>query len=223
MAFFPELTGQSLQRLEELFVAEGPNNAEDKELWFQEVAVLIAQRGNDGLSFLLRAIPEADPCQLRAILLAFSFLDPGVAKERIAELQGTLLGFLASENPSLVAQAIDALADLDVDVANEVRSLLAHQSPYVVGSVLRYLSRHSPEQAKPILLKSLGSQDPIIRQNAIDELDSMGCWEALESIRSLVNDKDKNVRQAAQTEVNNMQAAGFSSNNGPLVQPARRN
>jgi hypothetical protein len=225
MALFADLAGQSLQDLKELFVSDNlcPENSEDKDLWLQEIAVMIVRSGNDGVTFLLQAIPRADPSRLRAILLAFSFLDAGVAKGRMAEFKKILLGFLGADNPLLIAQAIDALNDLGVDIRNEVNALLSHPSPYVVGSVLRYLSRHYPGDAKPILLKSLRSQDPIIRQNAIDELDSLVCGEALESIRSLVNDQDKNVRQAAQTAVSNLEAAGFAGGNGALVQAARRN
>ena len=224
MSLFPDIAGQPLERLEQLFVSDAAcrDHVDEKDLWLQEIAAQIARNGNEGLIFLLRTIGNSNPSRARAVLLAFSFLDPVVAKERSAELKEALLACLTSDEPLLVAQAIDALNDLGMEVRDEVNALVNHPSPYVVGSVLRFMSRRSPGEAKPILLRSLGSKDPIIRQNAIDELDALECKEALEPIRSLVNDGDKNVRQAAQTAIKHLEVAGISAGNGAPIQPARR-
>ncbi len=47
-------------------------------------------------------------------------------------------------------------------------------------------------------MNALKSREPIVRQNAIDELDELACKEALPNIVGLLNDPDKNVRAAAQ-------------------------
>jgi HEAT repeat protein len=51
----------------------------------------------------------------------------------------------------------------------------------------------------------LRSKDPIIRQNAIDELDGLGHVLAWPKIRELLTDSDENVRLAAATAVKNLE------------------
>lgn len=206
MALFPELEGLTCPDLFVLFSSQSPCgiDPEERELWLEEIAVRIAKSGTEGFSFLLQNIPGADPSRLRAILLSFSFLPEEIARERMAELKKILLTCLGSEDPILLAQAVDGLNSLGVSNALErVLALLNHQSPYVVGSVLRYLSQHYPERAKPILLESLKSREPIVRQNAIDELDDLACAEAVPHLRPLLQDEDKHVRQAAETALAN--------------------
>ena len=62
--------------------------------------------------------------------------------------------------------------------------------------------------AKPLLYDALSSSHPIVRENAIDELDELDCKEALPRIRTLLDDPDKNVRQAAKTAIENLDMAG---------------
>jgi hypothetical protein len=211
MSLFPELEDMPLHRLQEHFAADTFYNGDlaERELWLQEIAVRIAKSGAEGLSFLIRSIHNADHARLRAILLSFSFVPPPVARERRGELTDLLLAFLASEDPMLVAEAIEALNCLDVaDLEQNIVPFLTHQSPYVVGSALRYFSRHYPQRAKPLLLEALRSKEPIVRQNAIDELDRLGCSEAVPYLRPLVYDEDKHVRQAAQTALADLEQGG---------------
>jgi HEAT repeat protein len=83
--------------------------------------------------------------------------------------------------------------------------LREHPSPYVVGSVLRFLSRNHPDRARPILLEALGSGEPVVRQNAVDEIDELGYAAALPRLRRLLEDPDEDVRQAARTAVANLE------------------
>jgi HEAT repeat protein len=208
MSLFPELEGMGLDTLKELFMSNTLQNdyLTERDILLQEVAVRIAKSGYDGLSFLIQSIPNADESRLRAILLSFSFLSPAVSIDMRRELKDILLASLKYNHPMLIAEAIDTLNSLNfVEVKQDVLHYLEHKSPYVVGSVLRYISKHDPDRAKPILLDNLKSEDPIILQNAIDELDRLNCYEAAPYIRPLQEADDKYVRQAAITALSNLE------------------
>ena len=57
-----------------------------------------------------------------------------------------------------------------------------------------------------MLLESLRSDDPIIRSNAIDEIDDLEWTEALPHLYPLVHDEDANVREAACTAIATLEA-----------------
>jgi len=88
-----------------------------------------------------------------------------------------------------------------------ILNLRDHPSPYVLGAVLRYMRQLFPRAAKSMLVQALKSADPIVRQNGIDELDELGCVEALPTIKRLIRDKDRDVRQAARSAVKNLEDA----------------
>jgi hypothetical protein len=210
MTLFPELECLTLDSLTTRFLSGPPcdEDSADRDLWLQEVAARIAQCGEKGLSFLIRSMPGANQAKLRAILLSFSFLPKTLTKQSLDDVKQILKSFLHSDDPMLIAQAIDSLRLLGfADFLDDVLALLVHKSPYVTGSVLRYVSWHSPERAKPMLLESLNSTDALVRQNAIDELDDLGFVDALPYVRPFLNDEDKYVRQAAQTAVANLEQA----------------
>ena len=97
---------------------------------------------------------------------------------------------------------MDTLSHLECPSAEEeVYSLLAHDSPYVAGSALRFLARRLGKKAVPLLVQALQSEEPIVRQNAVDELDEMNYRLALPQIKQLLRDPDQDVRQAARTAV----------------------
>ena len=52
-----------------------------------------------------------------------------------------------------------------------------------------------------MLERALHSKEPVVRQNAVDELDEMNYTPALAKIKRLLADPDKDVRQAASTAV----------------------
>jgi HEAT repeats len=177
----------------------------DEELWVQEVAVQIAESGPSGVRFLISSVPNAAEWRLRAILLGLSAVKKPSARLR-NEICDTAKQFLHDDRPTIVAEAVDLLCSLDCTDAQEViMSLRRHPSPYVVGSVLRYMARHFPETAIPLLEKALASKQSVVRQNAIDELDELNCVQALPNIKRLLRDKNPDVRQAARTAVKNLE------------------
>jgi HEAT repeat protein len=210
MPLFPELSARSLEELLRLFDSglEPADAVEDEErpLWLDEVATQVAAQGEAGLNALLQRLPAADEPHARALLLGLSFVPEGVRQKNRTRLEGVLLSFLADSRPAVVAQAVDALSDLGFAQAGErVLALLNHPAPEVVGSALRFLARQRPEQARPVLLRSLESSQALVRENAVDELDDLGAVEALPMLRRLLNDEDEDVRQAARTAVRNLE------------------
>lgn len=210
MSLFPILDGKSLPELVNHFVsnplAHGvePNEG---DLFLQEVTVKIARCGSEGAAFLLDSLMRADVSRQQAILVALGFVDKRAINELLGRLKAALALFLSNPDPQLVAKSVDCITQLGLtEMAESVTPLLNHASPFVVGSVLRFLSIRSPSQAKPILLKALESPHPIIRQNAVDELDDLDCKEALPSILVLLNDPDKNVREAAHWATEHLQS-----------------
>lgn len=211
MAFFPELEMQSTDELIAGFLSDGPLpdgvSEDERILWFEECARAIAASGEQGLDFLIQCIAHADEFRLDAILSSVWFVAPELLEKRREEIRTILFSFLHNADERLVAQAVDSLSLLgDKEDEPRVLPLLRHDSPYVVGSVLRFLRRVDPESALPYLRQSLVSPDPIIRQNAVDELDELPCVAALPDLRRLLNDEDEDVRQAAETAVHHLEA-----------------
>ena len=151
---------------------------------------------------MLNSLANADGQQQKAILGAFAFADRMSTGELLPRIKSALESYFSGPDPELTAAAVDSANGLAfVDLVDSIRGLLGHESPYVVGSVLRFLSAHFPSDAKPQLFKALKSPQPIIRQNAIDELDELDCKEALPCIAGLLDDPDRSVREAAQWAV----------------------
>jgi HEAT repeat protein len=173
--------------------------AEEAGLFLQETAVQIARHGREGAAFLLDQVRQVEADRLRAILLSFAFVGEETLRPVLDRVRTALVAALASADAGVVAQAVDTANQLGLlDLADAIKPLAEHESPFVVGSVLRFLSEHFPAQARPILIRALQSPEPIVRQNAIDELDDLECKEALPSIVGLLNDPDADVREAAQ-------------------------
>lgn len=211
MSYFPELETHSATDLMAQFGSDEriftDANADEKELWLMEAAVKIAREaGPRGLDFLLQQVPAADEARLRGILLALSMADSNWLASNRETVKEVLLRFTHDPRAMVVADAIDSLSRLGFGEAEDhIYPLLSHPSPHVGGSVLRFLSRHNPNRAKPLLIESLRSPEFLIRENAVDELDDLGCVEALPQLRLLLDDPHPDVRQAAATAVKNLE------------------
>jgi len=209
MSYFKELEERSPSGLMEVFDSDAlpPDvSEEERPLWFEEVAILLAEGGEAGVDFLTQRIEGADTAKLAAILSALTFGKEHLSEDKRAKARDLLLSFLGHPDELVVARAVDSLGHLDDQEETErVWPLLRHPSPYVVASVHRFLRQHAPEKAWPILLDGLKSPDPIVRQSALDELDELGRPEALAAIRPLLDDEDADVRQAAETAVEHLE------------------
>lgn len=203
MAMFPELEQAALKDLLRWFSNRNGKHADEKNLWLEELALQIGGSGPAGIRFLLSSISGATESHLRAILLGLAAVR-NPSPRRHTEICNVARSFLDDHRPLVVAEAVDLLNSLAcTDARARIDKLRGHSSPYVVGSVLRYLARHFPSEAIPVLIEALASREPIVRQNAIDELDEMDHAPALPAIRRLLRDKDRWVRQAARAAVKN--------------------
>ena len=206
----PKLAARSLDELLRAFDS-GPHPADAVEeeeipLWLDEVAMLIAEKGEAGLAALLQRLPGPEEARVRAILAGLAFLPVDVRQKNRPRLERLLLPFLEDPRPTIIAEAVDALRHLDCPAAvKHLRPLLKQRSPEVVGSVLRFLAQHWPDEARPVLMQALESPEPLVRENAVDELDDLGCVAALPQLRQLLDDEDEDVRQAARTAVSNLE------------------
>jgi HEAT repeat protein len=208
----PELRGKTPPELMRWFAdPDGANDLEpeDREILLEEAAVHLAERGGAGIDFLLASTRAADDLQMRAILLGLSFTGENIAAPKKAEVHKAVIGFLHDARPMIAAGAVEALNHLGCREARaEILTLLKHSSPDVVGSVLRFMAHLFPKEAVPLLEEALDSPEPLLRENAIDELDELGYTPALPKIKTLLKDRNKDVRQAARAAVKNLEEPG---------------
>ncbi len=170
-------------------------------IYFEELASQILAQGPAGLNFLLTELKQGDWVRQRGILAAL-----GRAEPRPARSQEVFLSYLTDQREFIVAEAIDGLTHLkDPTVASQVLPYLSHASPYVRGSVLRYLSRLYGAAAKKTLVTGLRDPHYIVRENAIDELADLGITEAIPKIQLLLQDAHQEVRMAAKTALETLQ------------------
>lgn len=207
MSFYPEMDNLNLESVITRFCMtfnearkHGSYSEEEEESYYAEVARMIRLQGKDGVKFLKGEVCNADTVRLRAILSALAW--PKLDDPDLPEL---FLPYLNDQRPMIVAEAVDGLSGQEVKGAvDKVLQLLNHNSPYVRGSVLRYMRQLYPDKSFPLLVTALKDIDYIVRENAIDELDSLGNQEALPYLYPLLKDSHPDVRQAAQTAIDNL-------------------
>jgi hypothetical protein len=178
MSFYSELDNLSLSELMARFHGAPFEGEEYAYTTYSEVALLIRQNGSAGVEFLWNEAQQADTPRLRAILLALT--QPPLEEPTIREW---LLSFLQDKRPLIVAEAIDSLTrQEEADTVEQVLRLLKDASPYVRGSVLRFMSEFYPERAVPLLIEALNDAHFIVRENAADELGELSELEAVEAL-----------------------------------------
>jgi hypothetical protein len=197
MGYYTELDALSLGELEQRFERDG-----DYDDYYEEVVQHIAAQGAPGLSYLKKVVQEAqmNVPQLRAAIWILSLQEEELwYREKLQIL-------LQDSRDLIVADAIDGLAVLKArDLSEKILQLYNHPSPYVKGSVLRYMSKLFPNEAPPMLIKALKDPHYIVRENAIDELDDLEYYQALPDIRALLQPGEhEDVIQAAETAVENL-------------------
>lgn len=196
MGYYTELESLSLSELEQRLESDG-----DYDDYYEEVVEHIAAKGALGLSYLKQVAQEAQigVPQLRAAIWILGLQEEGPwYREKLQTL-------LHDSRELIVAAAVDGLAAIKArDLRENILQLLTHPSPYVRGSVLRYMSELFPNEAPPLLIAALKDPHYIVKQNAIDELDDLEYYQALPYIRPLLHNQHEDVLQAAQTAVENL-------------------
>lgn len=197
MSFYPELDHLTLQELIAHFQGSPLEGEEYADVYYQEVANLIGAQGEVGVAFLQGEIKKADTARLRAILFALT-----EARLDNPEFRDLLRSYLQDERPMVVMEAVDSLRMLgDKDSFEQVLALVQHPSPYVRGSVLRYMRCLYPNKALPVLIEALKDPDYIVRENAAEELGELYEVEAIPYLRPLLADSHVDVREAAHTAI----------------------
>lgn len=173
---------------------------DDEEVFNAAEAVARHPRGRVGLRRLLCS--GAISSQGRRAIL-FGLASPPVAQADVALLRAAL----QDSDPYVVAEAIDALVEAGDD--RDLPLVLAMSdapSPYVRGAVLRFAAGRRLPSARDRLVAALSDPHPIVRQNAIDELDvSLGDGDPDRSrlLSALLQDPDDDVRAAARSALTN--------------------
>jgi HEAT repeat protein len=175
---------------------------EESELYYQEIAFLIREKGDTGNQFITNFLLDKrnldDLDRIQAVLRF-----PPLSKNK--SVSEFLIQCLEDHRPKIISLSIDALSCIQNSSAFErILPFKSHENPYVRGSVLRYLSKLYPDTAYPLLIESLQDSHYIVRENAIDELDEMCDIKATPYIKALMNDAHPHVRQAAKTAFENL-------------------
>jgi HEAT repeat protein len=203
MSFYPELDQLNLEALAARFKMPDPEGEEYEAAYYSELASLIAKQGELGIAFLAEQLDKEDnTARMRAILSALT--EPGLEKPLGP---ARLVPFLADSRPEIVAATVDGLRrQRKADLTDRILNLLHHPSPYVRGSVLRFMSQLHPDNALSLLIDALKDEHFIVRENAADELGELGRPEALPHLRSLLSDPHPHVQQAARTAIEMLEA-----------------
>ena len=198
MGIYPELENLDLASSIDYWYGEPLEGQLYAALYYGEVACLILNQGTAGRLFLMEQINQSDNDRLSAILFHLP------SKENPLSLN-IILKYLNNESSQVVASAIEGLIRQEAKKAkNEILTLRFYDCPYVRSSVLRFMSKLYPKEARSLLLESLQDSHYIVRESAIDEIDELDLVEAIAALRPLLNDSSLDVRQAAETAIKNL-------------------
>lgn len=155
------ISDKSLTELEQLFAC----NIEDDD--FYDVMAFNIERSKPG--YWLEHINSLDPMRQRAATFGL-----GLSKAPRKQLTQALMALAESQNERIASQAVDSLRRLNVRRAKAlVKRLMQHTSPYVRGAAIRFMAFALESEAIPVIAPCLHDSDPIVRQNAIDELSEL--------------------------------------------------
>jgi hypothetical protein len=183
---------------------------EDEFSYYSEIAWQIFQNmGERGIEDVLsKSLKNLNDAQLRSIIFLM-----GCSSQK-EKYESRLGQYLSDIRPSIVAETINSLSLLK---ASNYLPIIVDMygntiSAIVKGSILRYMQRLQYPKAKEVLVLALNDREPIVRENALDELDELGDSDVIPYIIPLLKDDNANVRQAAQTTLLNLEEKLKDSN-----------
>lgn len=182
------LAGMHFEELLTLFLCEVSGDDD----YYDVLAEILAKADRQLMTLLLDHLSEK---RLRAAVFGLGSVESGGAG--IADL-------LKHNNHLIVTEAIDTLRRQGCFLEHVVTDLSKHPSPYVRGAVMRYVKAERGKEALPFLLDGLNDQDPIVKQNALDELDGIATPSELIQICLMLKDENAGVREAAQWLMDNI-------------------
>lgn len=184
MAALINIVGKSFDELMGLFFCEVLGDDD----FYDVVAAELAKEHRQALEAILSDLSSK---RLRAGICGL-----GIASS--IESESVIKNFLHHDEALVVAAAIDGLRHIGSKEWQAVSSQLQHPSAYVRGAVLRYAKELLGKDALPLLMSGLSDEDPIVRENAIDELDGLISADDAHLIAPYLADPAAHVRQAAQ-------------------------
>ncbi|MDR6673842.1 HEAT repeat domain-containing protein [Xanthomonas sp. 1678] len=161
----------------------------DDDDFYDVVAAELAKDHRHALEAMLGSLSNK---RLRAAIC-------GLGMASSSESESAIKNFLHHDEALVVAAAIDGLRRVGSAEWPIISSQRHHASPYVRGAALRYAKEALGKDALPLLLTGLDDEDPIVRENAIDELDGLISADDAYLITPYLDDPAAHVRQAAQT------------------------
>jgi HEAT repeat protein len=201
MSIYHEFDDLDLKQLIALFQKKPLYGEDDPYFYYTEIASLIEEQGEEGLSFLRQELTKVEEAKDAAKLVGILFALVKARPDGIA-LRDRLLDYLRDSRWRVVLEAIEGLGRLgEKDAIDQVLPLLEHPSPYVQGSVLRFMGRLHSERARPLLIEALKHPHFIVRESAVDELSDLEDAAAIPDLRPLLKDPHPDVRQAAETTI----------------------
>ena len=200
MGFYPELDDLDLKDLIDYWHSTKPLDGEEYAAsYYDELAFLISNKGVAGRLFLKEQISKTNDDKLAAILFHLPSKENHISSN-------ILLEHLKHESAEVISGAIEGLIRQEETKAkNEVLKLRFYESPYVRSSVLRFMSNLYPESARSLLIEALQDRHEIVRESAIDEMDKPEMTDVISILRPFLNDSSPDVRQAAETTIENLE------------------
>lgn len=180
------LTGKTFEDLMALFFCD-VNNDDD---YYDVISYRLACEHQEQLEGMLHLLTG---CRLRGAICGLGLAAGEIGQSRVLE------HYLSHSDPIVVSAAIDALRRTGATKWNQISPFLQHESPYVRGAVLRYCKAALGAGAISYLQTALNDPDPIVKENALDELEGIADSSMASLIKNLLTDSSPSVRQAAET------------------------
>ena len=156
-------------------------------------------------NYLIKNISQYEGRRLRGTIFGLSFYSG--SSQTIIEL---LDKYLNKGDFQIIAEVIKTYSRMNyIEGWEKTKKLLNHESPYVRSSMLRYANTClSKDEAKDILVEKLRDTHYIVRESAIDELESLQSSDAIEYIVPLLNDENEDVKEAAKSAIDTLKSMG---------------
>jgi HEAT repeat protein len=194
MGLYKQVDRASLDQLIEFWNGEVPEWADSKESLLEEIAFVLAQKGEDGVTFLKFYGQDTDNEKRKAAII---FL----ADKRIldAEILSYLKNALDAEDTGLKSKALWGYLRIEQYPMPriELEKLITHSDQRLSALAMVCLNRSNPAESLDILANALYSVNPRHREFACDEIGDRGIAELEPQLKELLEDTDEYVRQAA--------------------------
>ncbi len=207
--FCPEIPGSTLEELLGFWSQKGP---EYEVACFDEIALGIAHCEQPGIAFLWNELEQADDQRISGVILGLTW-NPAAIIDWLGEdgprqLSEKLLRFVDEDRRAAIPEALRGLAYIDKLIPDsQFEECMSHEDKHVRAAALQYLARTQGHHAIPTLVTALDSPSSTLRFFAVDLLDDLDALKddpsIADRVRSLLDDKDEDVRVFAQLALEN--------------------